>query len=111
MPSFKQISVAQLSRLIGTPDCPVIIDVSIDDDFESDPYLIPSARRYSHQCIPDLVTELTQKKVIVVCQKGLKLSVGAAALLRAHAILKGGSYVWCDASTEEHVHDVLSELP
>ena len=101
MPSFKQIAVAQLSRLIGTPHCPVIIDVSIDEDFNLDPYLIPSARRYSHQKITGLVTELQDKKVIVICQKGLKLSVGAAAILRSHGIdaesLEGGNIAWRDA--------------
>ena len=32
MPSPTQITVSQLARLIGTPDCPVLIDVSIDAD-------------------------------------------------------------------------------
>jgi rhodanese-related sulfurtransferase len=101
MPSFKQITVAQLSRLIGTPKCPVIIEVSIDEDFDLDPYLIPSARRFSHKKITDLVTELQDKKVIVICQKGLKLSVGAAAILRSQGVdaesLEGGNVAWRDA--------------
>lgn len=43
MPSFNKITVPQLYRLIGTHRCPVIIDVSIDDDFNADPFLIPGA--------------------------------------------------------------------
>jgi rhodanese-related sulfurtransferase len=101
MPSFTQITVAQLSRLIGTPHCPVIIDVSIDEDFNLDPYLIPTARRQPHKKITDLVIELQNKKVIVICQKGLKLSLGAAAILRSHGVdaesLEGGNYGWRDA--------------
>lgn len=101
MPSFNKITVPQLSRLIGTSRCPVIIDVSIDDDFNADPYLIPGAFRYPHHSIEQLTSYLTDKKVIVICQKGLKLSAGAAALLRAKGIdaeyLKGGNYEWRNA--------------
>jgi len=45
MASFNEISVQKLSKLIGTPDCPVIIDVRIDEDFEDDPELIPAILR------------------------------------------------------------------
>jgi hypothetical protein len=41
MPSPTEITVAQLSRLIGTPAAPVIGDVRIDEDFAVDPDLIP----------------------------------------------------------------------
>lgn len=101
MPSPTQITVAQLSRLIGTPDAPVIIDVCIDEDFNADPRLIPTAIRHPFQNIQQLVPQLTGKKVVVICQKGLKLSEGAAAVLRAHGIsaenLQGGNFAWRDA--------------
>ncbi len=101
MPSPKQITVTQLARLIGTSNCPVIIDVSIDEDFDLDPYLIPTAKRYPHTTITDDVAALLGKKIIVVCQKGLKLSAGAAALLRSKGVdaesLEGGNYAWRDA--------------
>ncbi len=32
MAAFNEISPQQLMRLIGTPQCPVIVDVCIDDD-------------------------------------------------------------------------------
>ena len=35
MPSPTTITPAQLSRLVGTPDAPVIIDVRIDEDFDA----------------------------------------------------------------------------
>lgn len=101
MPSPTQITVAQLSRLIGTPDAPVIIDVCIDEDFNEDPRLIPTAIRHPFNQMQTLVPALQDKKVVVICQKGLKLSEGAAAVLRAHGIstenLQGGNYAWRDA--------------
>ncbi len=101
MPSPTQITVAQLLRLIGTPEAPVIIDVCIDDDFNEDPRLIPTAIRHPFTDIQTLVPNLQGQKVVVICQKGLKLSEGAAAILRTHGIraenLEGGNYGWRDA--------------
>ncbi len=101
MPAPNEITVSQLNRLIGTPDCPDIIDVCIDEDFVDDPYLIPGSRRHSHQDMPGLVDTLKTPCAIVVCQKGLKLSQGVAAWLRSEGIaadyLKGGMYAWRDA--------------
>lgn len=101
MPSPTQITVSQLSRLIGTPDAPVIIDVCNDEDFNADPRLIPTAIRQPFDKIQELVPTLFGKKVVVICQKGLKLSEGAGAVLRAHGIsaenLQGGNFAWRDA--------------
>ncbi|MEP1208748.1 MAG: sulfurtransferase/chromate resistance protein [Rhizobiaceae bacterium] len=101
MASPNQITVPQLHRLIGTPDCPVIIDVCIDEDFNDDPRLIPSARRHPFPLILDLVPQLQDQKVIIVCQKGKKLSSGASAMLRSAGIaaenLQGGNFAWRDA--------------
>ena len=36
MPSPNEITIPQLSRLIGTHEAPVLIDVCIDDDFNAD---------------------------------------------------------------------------
>ncbi|MGO8426225.1 sulfurtransferase, partial [Rhizobium ruizarguesonis] len=41
MPSFLEISPEKLSRLIGTPGAPVIIDVRTEEDFALDPRLVP----------------------------------------------------------------------
>ena len=48
MASFNEISVSTLARLIGTPECPVLLDVRIDEDFDAEPRLIPGAYRISH---------------------------------------------------------------
>jgi rhodanese-related sulfurtransferase len=101
MPSPSEITVQQLSRLIGLPDCPVLVDVCIDEDFAADPSLIPTAIRHPFSEIETLAPKLAGRKVVVVCQKGLKLSQGAAALLRCHGIeaetLAGGMFAWRDA--------------
>lgn len=101
MPSPTQITVSQLSRLLGTPECPVLIDICIDEDFAADPRLIPGARRQPVQQIADLAADLTNQRVVVICQKGKKLSEGGAAILRDHGVraenLEGGNFAWRDA--------------
>jgi len=101
MPSPTEITVPQLSRLIGLPECPVIVDVCIDEDFAADPNLIPTAIRQPFAEIEALVPKLAGRKTVVVCQKGLKLSQGAAAVLRCHGIptesLAGGMFAWREA--------------
>ena len=102
MPSPDTITVSQLSRLVGTPGCPAIVDVRIDDDFDADPRLVPTAVRHPFDDIAALAPRLAERKAIVICQKGLKLSQGAAAILRSHGIaaeyLEGGSVAWRDAA-------------
>ncbi len=98
MPGPTEITPSQLARLIGTPDCPDLIDVRIDTDFNADPRLIPTARRIAHTDVCDLHST----HVIVICQAGQKLSQGAAALLRCQGIkaesLQGGFAAWADAN-------------
>lgn len=97
MPSFSEISVSQLARLMGTPDAPAFIDVRLDEDFALDPRLIPASTRMSHTAIEDIANAVTTSAVII-CQGGLKLSQGVAAQLRAQGIaaeaLEGGFEAW-----------------
>ena len=101
MPSPNEISVTQLSRLIGTPAAPVIIDVRIDEDFAQNPDLVPTAKRHPHDDIAGLTSELGGKHVVIYCQKGKKLSQGSMAILRNHQVraeaLEGGHFAWRDA--------------
>lgn len=96
-----KITVAQLARLIGTPSAPVIIDVRIPEDFDEDPQIIPAAIRHPFRQIKSLVPSLANKRVVVYCQKGLKISEGAAAILRSSGIqtevLEGGQFGWRDS--------------
>ena len=101
MPAPNEISVPQLNRLIGTPDCPVIVDISIDPDFAEDPFLIPGSFRHPHTDISGLKARLGSRPCIIACQKGIKLSQGLVAWLRGDGIpaeyLQGGMYGWRDA--------------
>jgi rhodanese-related sulfurtransferase len=101
MSSFNTISAEKLARLIGTPKCPILIDVRTDEDFDSDPRLIPGSVRRPFATVPDWTREFTGKSLVVICQKGLKLSHGVAAWLRHAGIpadsLEGGSLAWAQA--------------
>lgn len=101
MASYNEIPVSTLARLVGTPDCPVLLDARVDEDFKDDPRLIPSAYRYPFLDVTNLADHLKGRSVIVYCQKGLKISQGAAALLRSCGVqaevLEGGQLAWRDA--------------
>ncbi len=101
MPSPTEITVKQLSRLIGTADAPVIIDVRIDEDFDLDPQILPTAIRCAHNKIAALAPQLKDKNVVVYCQKGKKISQGSVAILRAIGIdaesVEGGHFNWRDS--------------
>jgi rhodanese-related sulfurtransferase len=95
------INVSQLSRLIGTPDAPRIVDVRIDDDHGADPRMLPGSVRLSHRTVSIWAKEFSGQFVVVVCQRGQKLSQGTAAWLR-HAgaraeSLEGGFEAWTQA--------------
>ena len=101
MPSPNEITVSQLSRLIGTPDAPTIVDVCIDEDFNQDPRLIPTAIRHPFTSIGDIAAQLWDQRVVIICHRGKKLSQGAAAILRDHGVaaefLEGGVVAWREA--------------
>ena len=101
MPSPDEITVAQLSRLVGTPDAPTLIDLRIAMDFDADPRLVPGAVRRAHTDLDALVPGLRGRRVVVYCQKGRKISQGAAAILRGEGVacevLEGGQVAWAGA--------------
>src|SRR6516165_5330477 len=101
MSSYTSISPDKLSRLIGTTHTPVLVDVRLDEDFAVDPRLIPGARRRSHLDVQDWAPSLAGHAVVVICEKGQKLSEGTAAWLRhgniAAEILEGGHVAWKEA--------------
>lgn len=100
MPAPNEITVHQLNRLIGTPDCPQIVDICVDTDFADDPYLIPGSWKHPHTDIIGLIKRLQGLPAVIVCQKGIKLSQGVAAFLRNDGLkaeyLQGGMYGWRD---------------
>ena len=98
MPGPDSINTQQLSRLIGLPDCPVVIDVRDDEDFAADPRTIPTATRRDYTRVADWAHDFAGASVVITCQRGLKLSQGAAAWLRHEGIaaesLEGGHEAW-----------------
>ena len=115
MPSLFEITPSQLSRLIGTPKAPIILDLRMDEDFALDPNTIPGARRVTFVKVQNLAPQLHDHKVVIYCQKGRKISHGAAAVLRARGIhtevLSGGHFAWRDAGLpllETHNFDFLT---
>ena len=101
MPSPNTISVQKLARLVGTPKCPVVVDVRDEEDFAADPRLLPGSVRRSFAEAPEWAAGLRGRAAVVVCQKGLKLSEGTAAWLRHSgapaAVLEGGFAAWAAA--------------
>ena len=98
MPAPGIITVSQLSRLVGTPDAPRIVDVRTEEDFASDPRTLPGSVRRDVHSVADWADGFGPGPVAVVCQRGQKLSQGAAAWLRhlgtPAETLEGGFDVW-----------------
>lgn len=98
MSSNISISPAQLSKLVGLPDAPVIIDVRIPDDVAADPRRLPGSDSRSHTDVGAWAKAYAGQRVVVSCQRGLKLSEGVAAWLRHHGVaaenLTGGFEAW-----------------
>lgn len=98
MPSPTEITVSKLSRLVGLPHCPAIVDVRTDNDYESDPRVIPGSVRHPGLNPEQWARTLGGESAIIVCQRGAKLSQGTAAWLRHQGIaaetLEGGFEAW-----------------
>lgn len=106
MPAPDAISGEKLSKLIGTPRCPVILDVRRDAMRASEPRLLPGARRLDEadlcsSALEHLAAALVGQSVVVVCAEGHGRSQGTAAWLRylglAAEYLEGGQVAWTAA--------------
>src|SRR4051812_29834935 len=104
MPSNTDITVAQLSRLIGLPNAPVIIDVRDEDDYPADPRLVPGSVHRDYRTTGEWSRDWPARgsDAVIVCQRGLKLSEGVAAILRSRGVnaevLEGGFLAWREAN-------------
>jgi len=101
MASPTEITITQLNRLIGTPDCPLLVDVRIDEDFAAEPYFLPGSIRHPFNEMASLKERVRNEKIVIYCKKGHKISQGAAAILRDEGVmvetLEGGEIAWRDA--------------
>ena len=82
MPGPDTITSVQFARLLGLPDTPVVIDVRTDDDYAADPSFIPASIRRDYRTVITWGAAYAGCSVVVVCQRGLKISQGVAAWLR-----------------------------
>ena len=108
MPAPNAISCDKLIRLIGTPHCPDIIDVRIEEDCSAFPFFIPTASHRRFDRVEEWAGELAGRSAIIACHKGGGISAGVAASLRASGIdaemLEGGIAGWAQAG-----HPVIPE--
>ncbi|MBD9651282.1 chromate resistance protein [Ensifer sp. ENS09] len=98
MSSYLEISSEKFARLIGTPNCPALFDVRVDEDFDADPRLVPGSVRRDYRSVRDWADDVDKASAIIICQQGKKLSHGVAAWLRNASIsadvLEGGFEAW-----------------
>ncbi|MBB6166165.1 rhodanese-related sulfurtransferase [Rhizobium wenxiniae] len=85
MPSYLEISPDKLSRILGTPNAPILIDVRTDEDFARDTRLLPGSIRRSHADV-GIWAKSVHGPAVIVCQGGRKLSHGVAAYLRHEGV-------------------------
>jgi rhodanese-related sulfurtransferase len=71
MPS--NISAEKFSRLVGTPECPALIDVRTEDEWDPIPFLIRGALRPSHGAPAAWPAEFTGRLAVVICKNGARL--------------------------------------
>ncbi len=100
------ITAEKLSKLIGTPRCPVILDVRREALRGSEPRLLPGAWPLNEAdlcsgALGRLAGVLAGQAVVVVCAEGHGRSQGTAAWLRHLGLsaeyLEGGQAAWTAA--------------
>ena len=107
MPAPDAMTCEKLSKLIGTPKAPVVLDVRRDALRNADPRLIATARAVPEtglvrEALSHLARELRGeapgRPVLVVCAEGHGRSQGVAAWLRHEGLaaeyLEGGHAAW-----------------
>jgi rhodanese-related sulfurtransferase len=101
MPSPTEIAAAQLSRLVGLPGAPVLVDVRSDQEFKADPRLIPTAQRHPSTGVEGWCGRYAGQPIVVVCQSGGTSSQAVASRLRHEGFeaqtLEGGYDAWREA--------------
>ncbi len=102
MPAPDAITCDKLAKLIGTPKCPIILDVRRAEVRAAEPHLLPGARMLAEREVapdglPGIASGLSGPAV-VVCAEGHRLSQGVAAWLRHEGVqaeyFEGGQASW-----------------
>lgn len=97
------ISPADLFAAMANDTAPVVWDVRIPGDVASDPARLPTSRAlpFDRAAPLNAITHAGDTPVVVVCQKGRKISQGVASAIRARggvaSVLRGGWVAWAEA--------------
>ncbi len=103
--SRESMTVDQLNQLIGTPECPVIVDVRREKAFDESDRMIATAEWRDHERAAEWAADLPDGAAVVVyCVHGREVSQGAAAALRSAGVdavfLEGGIEGFIEAGGE-----------
>jgi rhodanese-related sulfurtransferase len=100
-PQPSSTSATATSRLVGTPDAPLFVDVRKAEDFAASDYFIPGAIRWNYDAgdaAPDEIKDVTN--AVAYCVKGLHVGITGAEKLRAPnreaTFLEGGLRQWME---------------
>ena len=100
-PQPSSTSAAASSRLVGTPDAPLFVDVRKAADFAASDYFIPGSIRWDYdanQPEPAVIKGATN--AVAYCVKGLHVGITGAEKLRAPdrdaTFLEGGLRQWME---------------
>ena len=99
------ITADRLIQLIGTPKCPVIVDVRREKAFDESDRMIATAEWRDHERAAEWAADLPGGAAVVVyCVHGREVSQGAAAALRSAGVdavfLEGGIEGFIEAGGE-----------
>ncbi len=108
-------SVEALSKLLGGPHWPQVVDVRLADDFAADPRDLPGAVHREEGGFAQWVNDLDRaRSVVVSCQRGLKVSQALVARMRAGgwraSSLGAGFAGWRDAGLPLVSRDALQKI-
>ena len=100
-PQPASTSSADSSRLVGTPDSPLFVDVRKAADFAASDYFIPGSIRWDYDANQPQPPEIKGATVAVAyCVKGLHVGIMGAEKLRAPdrevTFLEGGLRQWME---------------
>jgi hypothetical protein len=74
MSSINSISPDKLTRLVGLPHCPALIDVRTEVDFDADPRFLPGASRRPTETVSDWASNIVGRSTVVIGQPDYALA-------------------------------------
>lgn len=99
------IQADELEAMLSKSPAPLLLDVRLSSDFDSDPVVIPSAEWKDPASVDDWVATLPRDRpVVVYCVRGLKVSREVMARLVDEGVdvrnLEGGIRAWKESGRE-----------